>query len=218
MNLSNDSLQNMRKDYQSGELSVDDFALNPIVEFKKWFERATDQGVAEPNAFTLSTVNEKGEPNSRIVLVKEIRENGIIFYTNYESRKGKDLAENKNVAVCFFWQPLSQQIRIKGICSKLPASESDIYYQKRPLGSRIGAITSPQSQVIESRDWLLSVWRENEKKYGKHPARPPYWGGYLIEFTEVEFWQGQPSRLHDRFRYTKNSKNITNWKIERLAP
>lgn len=218
MNLSNESLQNMRKDYQSGELSVSDFLLNPIEEFKKWFKNATAQNVAEPNAFTLSTVNAKGEPNSRIVLIKEIRDKGIVFYTNYESEKGRELDGNDKVSVCFFWQSLSQQIRIKGICSRLPANESDIYFHKRPLGSRIGAITSPQSQVIESRNWLLKAWADNEEKYGEHPARPSYWGGYLIEFTEVEFWQGQPSRLHDRFRYTKNNKNVSNWKIERLAP
>lgn len=218
MNLSNESLQNMRKDYHSGELTVADFAHNPIAEFKKWFNNATTQNVAEPNAFTLSTVNSKGEPNSRIVLVKEIRENGIVFYTNYDSEKGKDLAENGHVSVCFFWQPLFQQIRIKGVCSKLPTDESDAYYQKRPLGSRIGAITSPQSQVIESREWLLNAWQENEKKYGTQPTRPTYWGGYLIEFNEVEFWQGQPSRLHDRFRYTKTNEDLANWKIERLAP
>lgn len=208
----------MRKDYHSSELSVANFAQNPIVEFKKWFKNATEQHVAEPNAFTLSTVNIEGEPNSRIVLVKEIRENGIVFYTNYESEKGKDLSANNNVSVCFFWQPLFQQVRMKGICKKLPAQESDAYYHKRPLGSRIGAITSPQSQVIESREWLVNAWQKNTEKHGEHPTRPAHWGGYIIECTEVEFWQGQPSRLHDRFRYTKRVDDVVNWKIERLAP
>ena len=205
----------MRQTYRSGELEISDLKAQPIEQFKIWFENAIEQNVPEPNAFVLSTVNAEGQPNARVVLIKEIREDGIVFYTNYNSVKGSEIEENKQVSALFFYQPLFQQIRFKGVCEKISAEDSDHYFNQRPLDSRIGAMVSPQSKAIESRDWLMNQWEAKQNEVGIEPKRPQHWGGYIIKITEAEFWQGQPSRLHDRFRYSQANQD---WKIERLAP
>ncbi len=210
-----DDLHNMRTDYETDDLSISKLDQNPIHEFSIWFEHAVSKGVKEPNAFSLATSNKNGKPQNRIVLVKEIRENGIVFYTNYDSQKGEQIAENPFVSACFFWQELSIQIRIEGKCKKLPAKESDNYFQKRPFESRVGAATSPQSKIIPSREWLKLKWEKNLKEFTDPFERPKNWGGYLIEAQRVEFWQGKPNRLHDRFQYEKKESN---WIITRLAP
>lgn len=211
----NRDLHNLRTDYHSKSLEIEHLEEQPLSQFKLWFEHALESDVPEPNAFSLATVSGSGQPSNRIVLIKELREEGIVFYTNYESRKGQQIIANPKVSACFFWQPLSKQVRIEGVCEKISAVDSDTYYNKRPLGSRIGAFTSPQSQRIESREWLENQWKKNQEQYGEDIKRPDFWGGYIIKPTRVEFWQGQPSRLHDRFLYELIDGR---WQIARLAP
>jgi len=199
----------MRKDYKSEALNLSDIDMNPEKQFRAWFKEAVEGDVPEPNAFTLATVSEDGQPSARVVLFKGL-DDGFIFYTNYNSHKGKNIAANPKVSACFFWQNLHRQVRIEGICEKLSAEKSDEYFNKRPIGSRIGAITSPQSEGLEM------MWQANAAELGNQPNRPEYWGGYIIKPIKIEFWQGQRSRLHDRFLYTKHDKGA--WKIERLAP
>lgn len=213
--MNQDNLHELRTDYSNQALDIDQLNSNPIHQFKIWFQEALDLQVPEPNAFSLATVNSEAQPSNRIVLIKEIQDDGIVFYTNYNSQKGLQIAENNHVAACFFWQPLAKQVRIEGTCFKIDPHQSDQYFQKRPLDSQIGAVTSPQSQVIESREWLEQQWQKNKEALGSNVDRPDYWGGYLIKPTRIEFWQGQPSRLHDRFLYQfVDSK----WIINRLAP
>lgn len=211
-----DFLHNMRTDYSNEVLSLSDLDPNPIIQLEQWFHKAVKSNVAEPNAFSLATCNHNGQPQNRIVLIKEIRKGGIVFYTNYESQKGQQINENPNVSACFFWSELSQQIRIEGECKKIPNIESDNYFQKRPFESRVGAITSPQSKEIPSRDWLEQKWNKNLQSLDQSTIkRPANWGGYLIEAKRYEFWQGQPNRLHDRFSYHLENGE---WLINRLAP
>lgn len=213
--MNQDNLHDLRTDYQNEQLEINQLESDPMKQFRLWFQEALDQGVAEPNAFSLATVNSASEPSNRIVLVKEIRDEGIVFFSNYESRKGLDISKNNHVSACFFWQPLSKQVRIFGICEKIKPKDSDKYFKSRPFDSQIGAIASPQSQIIESREWLISRFEKCQSKLDEHVQRPDFWGGYIIKPLKVEFWQGQPSRLHDRFLYQWVDEE---WTIDRLAP
>jgi len=213
--MSDDNLHDLRLDYQGESLDSNNLLDDPLAQFEQWLNNAIAAEVQEPNAFCLSTVNKDHRPSSRMVLIKEIRDTGIVFYTNYQSKKGENLAHNPHASACFFWQPQHQQVRIQGVCSKISDEASDAYFNKRPLKSRIGAATSPQSTEIPSREWLEQQWNAAMTKHGESISRPSFWGGYLLEPTVVEFWQGQPSRLHDRFQYVKHEGE---WRIVRLAP
>ena len=211
-------IQNLRENYDLAQLERDQLTENPIELFERWFNFALEQKVLEPNAMTLATVNAEGKPTARIVLFKGFDDKGFVFYTNYDSQKGQNLANTPFAALLFNWLELHKQIRIEGKVERLDPDLSTKYFQSRPKGSQIGAWASPQSQVIEDRTILEKNTAELESKYQNvpHLPRPPHWGGYIVEPTLIEFWQGRPSRLHDRFRYTKNESG--NWQIDRLAP
>lgn len=196
----------------------DAISNNPMELFQKWFsEVEASQGVEEPNAMTLATQDEDGFPKTRVVLLKKFTAEGFIFYTNYESEKGKAIAADPKVCLSFFWPNMERQIIIKGAAEKITKTASDGYFNSRPAGSKLGAIASPQSQVIPSREPLETRLKELEKEYeGKEILRPEHWGGYLVKPVSLEFWQGRPNRLHDRIRYCLQSN--LEWKIERLAP
>jgi pyridoxamine 5'-phosphate oxidase len=190
---------------------------DPIKLFKKWFQAAEHAGLAEPNAMTLATATKAGKPSARMVLLKGFDERGFVFYTNYNSRKGRELAENPHAALVLFWQSLERQIRITGRVTKVAAEESDKYFQSRPLGSRFSASISKQSTVIASRDVLLKKLKLIEQKYPKgDPPRPIHWGGFRVHPNEIEFWQGGKFRLHDRMRYRRRRDG--SWSVDRLSP
>ena len=210
-------IADIRKEYKQQSLSESEAAANPFVQFQQWWNDAVHSGIDEVNAMTLATASVTGLPAARIVLLKGVDEKGFVFFTNYESYKGMQLDENPRACLVFFWKELERQVRITGLVEKTAAAESDEYYNSRPAGSRIGAWASPQSRVIDSRDWL----EDNEKKYtakfeGVTIERPPHWGGYRVQPITIEFWQGRESRLHDRIQYTLEEAG--KWKIERLAP
>lgn len=211
------SLADLRKEYTKGSLSEKDLDPNPFKMFERWFADAKAAGIEEPNAMTLATATKAGKPSVRVVLLKGLDERGFVFYTNYESRKGKELAENPNAALCFHWPPLERQVTIMGTVEKVSREESEAYFHSRPLTSRYGAWASHQSEVIASKTELLKRAAEIALKYptGNVPL-PPFWGGYRVLPDEMQFWQGQPSRLHDRFRYLRQSDGT--WKIDRLSP
>jgi len=208
---------NLRKDYSLQILLEKDLAPHPVSQFSKWWSEALKSEIIEPNAMTLATASSDGMPSARIVLLKGFDENGFIFYTNYKSYKALQLEENPKACLVFFWKEIERQVRIVGLVSKIPVQQSDEYFASRPEGSKIGAWVSPQSQVIESRDWLdkQNIALTNEMKNNKID-RPSYWGGYIVKPIIVEFWQGRSSRLHDRIQYTLNENG--DWIIERLAP
>lgn len=211
-----EKLAAMREDYRQGGLSESDVDADPIVQFQHWFDTAVEGGVYEPNGMTLATVGEDGQPSARIVLLKGLDERGLAFYTNKDSRKGQQLVANSKAALTFWWGPIERQVRFEGVISDVDDAEADAYYNSRPLGSRIGAWASPQSQVVASRDVLEQTERELAEKYADgNPPRPPHWGGYRLAPTRVEFWQGRSSRLHDRLCYRLVDDR---WVIERLAP
>lgn len=219
MNPSNEhldhSIADLRQVYQKKSLSENEVDRDPIVQLKTWWNEAVAGKIYEPNAMTLSTCVDS-KPSSRIVLLKSILDEGILFFTNYESRKGREIKDNPNVSVLFFWEDLERQVRIEGVAERASSQISDEYFQSRPRGSQIGAWASPQSEKVESREEL----DEKEKYYenyftGKEIPRPEHWGGYLIRPQMIEFWQGRPSRLHDRIVYQKEENA---WKIFRLAP
>jgi pyridoxamine 5'-phosphate oxidase len=209
------TLADLRKNYSLGSLDAADVDADPIRQFETWFAQALDAKLPEPNAMTVATVDADGRPAARILLIKGVDARGFVFYTNYESRKGRELAANPHASLLFYWIELERQVRIEGKVEKTSAEESDAYFHSRPLGSRIGAWASQQSTVIANRAELEAREREIAAKYGENPPRPPHWGGYRLVPDVVEFWQGRPSRLHDRIRYTREQNA---WRIERLAP
>jgi pyridoxamine 5'-phosphate oxidase len=208
------TLADLRQSYEKNVLLESNAAASPFDQFSVWFDQALAAKVPEPNAMTLATVDERGWPSARIVLVKGADDRGFVFYTNYESRKGRELAANPRASLLFFWQPLERQIRIEGRIEKASAEESDAYYNSRPLGSRIGAWASHQSQPV-TRQELEDNTRKVEQQYGESPPRPRHWGGYRLVPDRFEFWQGRPSRLHDRLVYEGGGKN---WSMVRIAP
>jgi pyridoxamine 5'-phosphate oxidase len=211
------SIADIRRDYMKEVLSENQVEQNPFRQFDRWWEEAMKADIDEVNAMTLATVSTDGKPSARIVLLKGYDDYGFVFFTNYESKKGKELYENPQATLLFFWKELERQVRIEGICEKVSEAESDAYFYSRPEGSRIGAWASPQSEVIDSRDILDANLIELEKKFKDAPVtRPPHWGGYRIKPELMEFWQGRPSRLHDRILYFQ--ENSSDWKIARLAP
>jgi pyridoxamine 5'-phosphate oxidase len=211
------SLAELRKNYSLGSLDVADADHDPIRQFETWFQQAVDAKLPEPNTMTLATVDPRGRPSARIVLIKGVDERGFVFFTNYESRKGRELAANPYASLLFYWIELERQVRVEGRIVKTSEQESDAYFASRPLGSRIGAWASNQSQPIESRSQLEIREREISLQYGDQPPRPPHWGGYRLVPETIEFWQGRPSRLHDRLLYTRASEN-GDWQISRLSP
>ncbi|RAR60509.1 pyridoxamine 5'-phosphate oxidase [Paraburkholderia unamae] len=211
------SLADLRKNYSLGSLDAADVNPDPIRQFQTWFAQALDAKLPEPNAMTVATVDAQGRPAARILLIKGVDERGFVFFTNYESRKGRELTANPHAALLFHWIELERQVRIEGKVELTSAEESDAYFNSRPLGSRIGAWASEQSSVIAGRAQLEAREQEVTAQYGEHPPRPPHWGGYRLVPDAIEFWQGRPSRLHDRIRYTRASSAAA-WRIERLAP
>lgn len=208
-------IADIRKDYAFAGLRRRDLHSDPIQQFKNWFQAALSAGVAEPNAMTLATVDATGQPSSRIVLLKDIDERGFTFYTNYQSRKGRELAANPKAALTIFWPGLERQICVRGACEKVSREESEAYYKSRPIGNRLGAWVSSQSTAIPNREFLEGKLQEVTARFGDNPPLPDYWGGFLLRPETVDFWQGRPSRLHDRFLYTRNAEG---WKLERLSP
>jgi pyridoxamine 5'-phosphate oxidase len=233
------NLGDFREDYRRGALDRAGLDANPLAQFESWFRDATGEqsqsrwwkiGIAlyklwsailnhrpaDINAMTLATVDKSGRPSTRTVLLKSVDERGFIFFTNYDSRKGRELAENPNAALTFFWPDLERQVCVAGTVTKLPVAESKNYFKSRPRGSRLAAWASNQSDVIPDRAALESKWRELEQKFPDDVPLPPNWGGFILKPERIEFWQGRPSRLHDRFNYTRQPDN--SWKLERLAP
>ena len=209
-------IASIRRDYQMASLDEAASAANPMDQFTHWWEEATTSNIDEVNAFVLSTVDANRAPASRVVLLKGYTPEGFIFFTNYDSDKGKEIAANPNVAMNFFWKELERQVRITGTIKKISSEASAEYFHSRPLGSQVGAWSSPQSQVIPNRDFLENNFTEQTEKYkeGNVPL-PPHWGGYIVHPTQVEFWQGRSSRLHDRIRYSFENHQ---WTKVRLAP
>ena len=211
------TIADLRKDYTLQGLSVSDVNPNPFIQFKQWFDQALTAQLPEPNAMTVATVTPDGKPRARMVLLKGFDERGFVFYTNYNSQKGQELAQNPQASLVFWWAELERQVRICGRTEKASESESDEYFYSRPLNSRLGAWASNQSEVIESREVLERRLQEFKSKYeNEEIPRPPHWGGLRVIPTEIEFWQGRPSRLHDRLLYSRLDNHT--WKIERLSP
>lgn len=209
------NIADIRKDYKLLTLNETDVNTNPIQQFQQWFTQAIDSKIDEVNAMCLSTV-QANKPSSRIILLKEINEKGFSFFTNYQSKKGTQLAENPNASLCFYWKELERQVRIEGVITKLSETLSDEYFNSRPLGSKLGAWASPQSSVIESRKLLEEREEQYKQAFGEQVTRPPHWGGYILQPNYIEFWQGRSNRLHDRICYSLQENG--EWKIERLAP
>ena len=211
------NLADMRKSYTRAGISKKDLDPNPVKQFEIWFQQALDGDLLEPNAMTLSTVSESNLPSARIVLLKYFDENGFVFFTNYGSKKAKDIKHNPNVALHFYWAEFERQLRIDGVAEKISAKESFDYYKTRPRGSQLGAWISQQSSVISSRKLLEMQFGKIMEKFSKGQIPlPEFWGGYRIKANTYEFWQGRENRLHDRLFYSKN--NSGEWTIERLAP
>ena len=205
----------LRKSYERDALDEAASAADPLQQFQHWMQQAVAAQLPEPNAMTLATVGEDGRPSTRVVLIKGYDERGIVWYTNYASRKGRELAVNAHAALQFHWVELERVVRIEGLVAKGDAAEADTYFATRPLDSRIGAWASPQSQVIASRAVLVTAAARYAAQYLLNPPRPPHWGGYRLQPDRWEFWQGRKSRLHDRLRYRLDSGE---WARERLAP
>lgn len=233
------NLSDFREDYRRGALDRASLKVDPITQFESWFSAAAGEksqsrwrkiGIAlyklwsavcnhrpaDINAMTLATVDKNGKPSARTVLLKAVDERGFIFFTNYDSRKGRELAENPNAALTFFWPELERQVCVAGSVTKLPVEESENYFKTRPRGSRIGAWASNQSEPVPDRAFLEAKWHELERKFPGDVPLPPNWGGYILMPERIEFWQGRPSRLHDRFSYSRQPDGT--WKIERLCP
>jgi pyridoxamine 5'-phosphate oxidase len=212
-----EKLQDERIDYTAGELNISDLEIDPLKQFLKWYEAYNLTDAKDPNAFTLSTVNSDGQPSARVLLLKGVDQGGFEFYTNYKSDKGQEIDFNPKVALSFFWPALERQIRIEGIAEKLSETESTTYFKSRPHGSQVSAWVSPQSNVIESREFLEKRVEEFNEKFANDVPKPPHWGGYRVMPTKIEFWQGRASRLHDRFTYMPKGAE-ENWNIVRIAP
>jgi pyridoxamine 5'-phosphate oxidase len=233
------NLSDFREDYRRGALERTALDPNPLAQFETWFREATGEssqsrwrkiGIAlfklwsairnhlpaDINAMTLATVDRNGKPSTRTVLLKGVDDRGFIFFTNYGSRKGCELAENPNAALTFFWSELERQVCVAGTVSRLPVAESEQYFKSRPRGSQIAAWASNQTEPISDRSLLEAKWREWEKKYPQDVPLPPNWGGFILRPERVEFWQGRPSRLHDRFSYARQADG--SWKLEQLSP
>jgi pyridoxamine 5'-phosphate oxidase len=211
-----DHIANLRKSYEAGELDESGAAHAPLQQFELWLQQALQAGVPEPNAMTVATVGADGRPSTRIVLIKGCDARGLVWYTNYDSRKGQELALHPWAALQFHWVELERVVRIEGSVEKVSAEESDAYYASRPLDSRLGAWASPQSQPITSRTVLVANAARAAAQHGLHPPRPPHWGGYRLVPQRWEFWQGRKSRLHDRLVYRQDGDG--SWLRERLAP
>lgn len=211
------SIADLRREYTQHGLSESEVAADPFVQFRAWFDHALSAQLPEPNAMTLATATPDGRPSARVVLLKGFDQRGFVFYTNYQSRKGGELDASPWAALVFFWPELERQIRIEGRVERVSPQESDDYFASRPAGSRLGAWASPQSQVIADRDVLEQRLSAFTAQYAEQAIpRPPHWGGYRVVPTAIEFWQGRPSRLHDRLRYHRSDDQ--RWILERLAP
>jgi pyridoxamine 5'-phosphate oxidase len=211
------NISDLRKEYSRATLDISNVLPDPVKQFEKWFDEAIQAGISEPNAMHLATVNEQGKPSSRIVLLKGIAKEGLVFYTNYQSKKGKELDQNPACAITFFWADIERQVRMEGVAERLDTNASETYFQSRPRGSQIGAWASPQSSVVKNREILEQRFSEIEKKFEAQKVlpRPHQWGGYRIDPLLIEFWQGRAGRLHDRIQFTK-VEGV--WRIDRLAP
>jgi len=209
------NIADLRQEYMRAGLAEADAHADPLVQFERWFNDALAAQLPLANAMTLATAGSGGAPDARIVLLKGVDNGGFVFYTNYESRKGRQLAVQPQACLVFFWAPLERQIRIDGRVEKVTAAESDAYFATRPLGARLSARASAQSSVVPDRNTLEHEMRNQQRQYGDNPPRPPHWGGYRVLPSRVEFWQGRENRLHDRLLYLRHGGS---WKIERLAP
>jgi pyridoxamine 5'-phosphate oxidase len=209
------SIADIRKDYQLKSLSELEVNNNPFSQFSSWWDEAVQSEIEEVNAMTLSTITNEGRPSSRIVLLKGFDAKGFVFFSNYNSSKAQQISSNSHVSLLFFWTELERQIRIDGVWSKVSAEESDAYFHSRPIGSRLGAWASPQSEKIKDREVLVQRLASVTQEFGLDVPRPPHWGGYQVVPTRIEFWQGRSNRLHDRILYEEQELS---WQISRLAP
>lgn len=213
----NDKFSHLRQNYTLNSLDEKEVSASPFEQFHRWFDQAASHATIEPNAFVLSTVSKKGKPSSRTMLLKGVEDNGFVFFTNYESAKSTDMKENPQVSMLFLWLPLQRQIRIEGLVSKISNLASDEYFHSRPKESQVGAWVSPQSQIIPSREFLDERWKHFSEKFHDVPVipRPEHWGGWRVDPTSIEFWQGRESRLHDRLKYSLDDNE---WIIQRISP
>ncbi|TAK48305.1 MAG: pyridoxamine 5'-phosphate oxidase [Betaproteobacteria bacterium] len=209
------SIADLRQEYMLAGLSEAEAQRDPMAQFERWFREALDAGVPLANAMTLATVTAEGAPDARVVLLKGVESGGFVFYTNYASRKGVQLARQPAACLVFLWTLLERQVRIEGVAEKVPVTDSDAYFRSRPLGSRLSAWASPQSEPVADRETLERALADMENRYGTEPPRPPHWGGYRLTPHAIEFWQGRENRLHDRLLYRRRNGG---WTIERLAP
>ncbi len=209
-------LADLRENYTKGSLTRKDLHPDALRQFRTWLDTARSvPELPEPNAMTLATVDAAGQPSARVVLLKGLDERGLVFYTNYESRKARELTANPRVALVFNWLALERQVRFEGVAERLPHAESAAYHRSRPHGSQLSEWVSPQSRVVENREVLEARLREFEAKFPDEVPLPDFWGGFVVAPKRAEFWQGRPNRLHDRFRYTREGES---WQLERLAP